>query len=180
MVSLVVVMVVVAGAAAETETATLVRWEERLATDKLAPETNQNSANDHADDRNAHASNNTDQNGENNVRGQLTEQLRPSVLALLCQMFRVGTVVMVLVRVSVAVGALSAHHTGAAVHLHLGQLGDNDGTPLADDGCAFLVVLFRGHGSVLGSGLLNLANQKLVLGKFDEVDADVGKTVDKD
>lgn len=53
MVSLVVMVVVGTG---KTEAAALVRGEEGLAPDELAPDTDQDGANDHADDRDAHTS----------------------------------------------------------------------------------------------------------------------------
>lgn len=73
MVSLVVVVVVVMGAS-KTEAAAVVRREERLAADELAPHTDQNGTDDHADDRYAHASNDADQDGQENVRGKLAEE----------------------------------------------------------------------------------------------------------
>lgn len=102
------------------------------------------------------------------------------MLAVLRHVSGVVTVVLVAVRVSLAVCALDSHHASAAVHLHLGQLGGNDGTPLTDHGRALLLLVRHRHGSILRCGLLNLANQEFILGQLDEVNTDVGETVDKD
>lgn len=176
MVSLVVMVVV---GTSETETAALVRREEGLAPDKLAPDTNQDGTNNHTDDRDAHTSDNTDQDGQNDVRGELAKQLGPSVLALLCHVSRVVTMVLVTLWARVAVGALDTHHASTAVHLHLGQLSGNDRAPLADDGRALFLFIFHGRSGVLRCSLFNLANQELVFGKLDKVNANVRKAVDE-
>lgn len=111
------------------------------------------------------------------MRGELAEQLRPSVLALLRHVSWVVAVVLVGVRV--AVSTLHTHHASAAMHLHLGQLSGNDGAPLADNGRALLLIVLRRCGSVVRCNLLNLANQELVLGEFDQVNTNVGKTIDE-
>lgn len=172
---LVVTVVVVGGA--NTEAVVMVSREERLATDNLAPETDQNGADDHTNDGNANTGDDANQDREDDVRGKLAEELRPAVLTSLGHVTRVVAVMRV--RVAVTLAALESQHASATLRLELLQLGGDDGAPFADHGGALLAVLGRVI-DVLRWGLFNLGDYELVLGVLDQANADVGQAIDKD
>lgn len=120
------VVVTVAGA---TETAAGVRREEALSTHDLAPQTNKDCTDNHAQNGHGDTSDNTDQDGQNNVRGELAEEQSPAVLVTVVG--HVAGVLAVLLRVMTSVSSLVAQHARAAVHLHLGHLGSDNCAPLA-------------------------------------------------
>lgn len=175
--SLVVGSLVVARA---RKTAAVVRGEERLATDELAPQPHQHGADEHAEDRDANAGNDTDQDGQNDVRGELAEEQGPAVLAVVVGHVAGLVPVVVVMSVGVPVSRLPTHHARAAVRLHPLELGGDDCAPLADVGGALLLLVAHGIGRVLGGGLLNLGDEKLVVRRLDQVHADVGEAVDED
>lgn len=107
-----------------------VRREEALSTHNLAPQADQDSTDEHAQDRDGDTGDNTDQNGQDNVRGELAEEQRPAVLVTVVvrHLARVLTVVLAVVA---RVSSLVAEHACAALHLHLGELSGDDRAPLA-------------------------------------------------
>lgn len=153
------------------------RGEEGLSTHNLAPQANQDGTHNHAQDRNGDTGDNTDQHGQDDVRGELAEEQSPAVLVTVVVRHLAG--VLTVVAVVTTVSSLVAEHACAALHLHLGELSGDDRAPLAQDRRALLSVA-RWVRGVLRGGLLNLGNHKLVLGRLDQVDADIGKTIDKD
>lgn len=154
---------------------TAVVGEEGLATDELAPDTNHEGADNHADNGHADTSCNSHENRKDDVGCQLAEKQLPAI-----GLVEQAVVALVVVRLSVIGFSLgAAHHAGAAVHLHLVELVGDDGLPLAQNGGALLVLLHR-RGYALGCGLLDFANQEVVVGGLDQVDSKVGKAVDED
>lgn len=124
----------------QTQTAAVVRREERLSTDKLAPQAHQNSADHHSNHADTDTSDNTNQDRQNNVGGEFAEQQRPAVLT-------VGHVSRVVTVVVVSVGTVSVvratHHVGATMKLHALELLGKNGTPLAEDSRALVGVILR-------------------------------------
>lgn len=160
-----------------TEATAGVRREEGLSTHNLAPQANQDGAHNHAQDRNGDTGDNADQHGQDDVRGELAEEQSPAVLVTVVVRHLAG--VLAVVAVVTTVSSLVAEHACAALHLHLGELSGDDCAPLAKDRRALLSVARWARG-ILRGGLLDLGNQKLVLGRLDQVDADIGKAINKD
>lgn len=173
-------LVVVVMVARATKAAAVVRWEEALSADELAPRAHQDRTDHHTQNRDADAGDNTDQDRQDDVRGELAEEQGPAVLAVVRHLVAADVMTVVVVGVCLsAVASLDAHHARAAVHLHLLQLGGDDGAPLAEDGGALLLLLVHRGGGGLGCGLLDLGDKEVVPGRLDQVDTDVGKAVDE-
>ena len=120
-------------ASAWVETAAALR-EEGLPAGELSEETDEDSSDQHADDSNGDASNDAHQDREDDVRGHLAEEQRPTIrtvehsIVLVVLGGRLGMAVVVV--------SLAAHHTSAAVRLHLVDLVGDDGLQLAQGGGA--------------------------------------------
>lgn len=121
-------------APAWVKTAAVVR-EEGLPTDELAEHADKDCSDEHADGGNGDASNYAHKDGEDDVRGHLAEEQRPTIRTV------EHSVVLVVVAgrlgVALVVASLAAHHASAAVHLHLVDLVGDDGLQPAQGGCAF-------------------------------------------
>lgn len=159
--------------------AAVVLREKALSTDELAPQADEKGADDHTEDRDADTSDDTNQDRQDDVRGELAEEQRPAVLAVVVGHVARVLAVVVRVRVSSVSGLAAAHHTRTAVHLHLLELGGDDGAPLANEGRALLLLLAHWARHGLGGGLLDLGDEELVLGRLDQVYADIGQPVDE-
>lgn len=123
-------------ATAWVETAAVLR-EEGLSANKLSEEADEDSSDQHAHDGYGDSSDDAHKNRENDVRGHLPEEQRPTIRTI------EHSVVLVVVagRLGVAVVAgLTAHHTSTAMHLHLVELVGDDGLPLAESGGAFVAL----------------------------------------
>lgn len=107
-----------------------VRREEALSTHNLAPQADQDSADKHAQNRNGDTSDNTNQHGQDNVRGELAEEQSPTVLVTVVVRHLAGVLTVVLAVVA-RVSSLVTEHACAALHLHLGELSGDDRAPLA-------------------------------------------------
>lgn len=110
-------LVVVVMVARATKAAAVVRWEEALSADELAPRAHQYRTDHHTQNRDADAGDNTDQDRQDDVRGEFAEEQGPAVLAVVRHLVAAG--VMTVVVCLSAVASLDAHHARAAVHLHL-------------------------------------------------------------
>lgn len=117
-------------APAWVEAAAVLR-EEGLAANKLAEETDENSSDQHAHDGYGNSSDDAHKDGKDDVRGHLPEEQRPTIRTVEHSVVLVVVAGRLAVAVVIVVAGLSAHHTGAAMHLHLVKLIGDDGLPLA-------------------------------------------------
>lgn len=129
-------------ASAWVETAAVVR-EEGLPTDKLSEQTDEESSNQHAHNGDGDSSNNAHEDREDDVRGHLPEEQRPTIRTVEHSVVLVvvaGRLRLAVVAVVAMVAGLATHHTSTAVHLHLLELIGDDCLPLAQHGSAFVTL----------------------------------------
>lgn len=120
-------------ASAWVETAAVLR-EEGLPADEFPEEADEHSPDQHANNSDGDASNEAHQDREDDVRGHLAEEQRPTVRTV--EHSIVLVVVASRLALVVVVASLAAHHTSTAVHLHLVDLVGDDGLQLAQGGGA--------------------------------------------
>lgn len=126
-------------ASAWMETAAVLR-EEGLSANKLSEETDENSSDQHAHDGYGDSSNDADKNREDDVRGHLPEEQRPTIRTVEHSVVLVVVAGRLGVAIVVVVAGLTAHHTSTAMHLHLVKLIGDDSLPLAQGGGAFVTL----------------------------------------
>lgn len=110
--------------------------EERLSTDKLSEETDEDSSDQHAHNSNGDSSDDAHKDREDDVRGHLAEEQRPAVRTVEHAVFLVVVAGRLSMLVVAVVAGLAAHHASTAVHPHLVEFIGDDGLPLAQGGSA--------------------------------------------
>lgn len=121
------------------ETAAVV-GEEGLPADKLSEETDEQSSNQHAHNGDGDSSDKAHKDREEDVRGHLAEEQRPTIRTVEHSVVLVVVGVRPGLAVVAVVAGLATHHTSTAMHLHLLEFIGDDCLPLAQHGGAFVTL----------------------------------------